>query len=999
MIPLSRCFHRFRSAHLTHYRRFVRFSEKLDERTEDDLLLRTKDFRGVVSKYGRDKKAVSPEIHLAHLKQSLIVSGRVSGGSFFENIVKELEKNNESLRFVLGKYPDQWLSLILSSCGNAMSNANKKTREMILNRLWDVLIKNAIPISITAYNSRLRAMLENRTNFSVEEELSYLTEDLSLEPNQETFQLFLERTAHLGDIDACRNLVYEMARNGCIVDSICNQSLVYCFAVRGQYTKADSLVEKSKSKFDEQAQALANGACARAAAFRGDTTRLRQILRRSLGKNKKLTISANDLFETIFLLSEASVGDDVSSNNLLIEQIMNTMSHPKGFFHLLIREIERNISHDHFYTTICLLEDIKRISECLKNQQRSKIMEQLLARLSHQLIRNQVPIGQVLDIARRIVALFKTESIGSRFHDNLLHAALMYKDLSSDQRIDYMTAFIDVVDHHRERPHLLLPLLVSTDDINERLKILFRCSRMGYNDITVLGNELMNLVLQPLFDTSTPSRRETKLNKTFKVLKSYGVSDEVVWKLFHMWFKIREKEEALVPFHQRTSPTSSNLRDWLREHYTTFFQQEKPFSTTNTVAPAYERLKAIVDERDASKAVIFLDRYGWPKDTNYAEIGSLLVELVLDLEDWPTVTKVLGSLASQTNDWAERHGESFSPLKNNHLLSILRRLAQENTDFSIKRLIEYSYELKGMFPNATVTYDTFFDTLHEYNKLFYKIFEKLTELDVAKVDESMELLRTLIKLDILSLHVNETLTTVFVNNVLKKIGLEEGVNTWMKFQSSLSCSNGIVALLRHCLNRNDDLSTKRISYILHKAQNFTSKSRVHTLYCAVLLSARKYDDTLKYYSSHKEAINNSDFVSSYKLMNALKFKRLDEEFLYNYVDFLLTHSSLSSDTAVVDSLQNECIRLCQVHDAGPLSLKIYQRFLESGLEFDDKLKIKLWEIIGKHEDFARKWLYLPHGMLRLSENDPINSESEGYTIQSKLREDIKKIRKESITAA
>ena len=105
-----------------------------------------------------------------------------------------------------------------------------------------------------------------------------------------------------------------MARRGIIVDAQCNAALIYCFAVRGHLQKADSLVQvclfmqskcitlfsfdrmrvchfsitisfqfqQTSVKYGDSALPIAMAACARAAAARADTDRLRHVSSSSL---------------------------------------------------------------------------------------------------------------------------------------------------------------------------------------------------------------------------------------------------------------------------------------------------------------------------------------------------------------------------------------------------------------------------------------------------------------------------------------------------------------------------------------------------------------------------------------------------------------------------------------------------------------------------------------------------------------------------------------------
>ncbi|KAK6059134.1 PPR repeat protein [Cooperia oncophora] len=235
-----------------------------------------------------------------------------------------------------------------------------------------------------------------------------MEEKRKLEPDQHTFEVLLTGIARKGDVEGCRKMVYEMARRGFLVNSACNDALVYCFAVRGHHAKADSLAEQALGKYGADAVSSAQGACAKAAAARVDLNRLRKVLRRAvMGAERKLILSSSDVLETIWLLAEKSRDGDGAEFVNLTEQMLNHTNHESGFFRLLIREVERHISHQHYYTAVALLEDTNRIADCLKNQQKSLFLDQMIAQLSRQVIRNEVNVVKLNDIANRVVAIFQ----------------------------------------------------------------------------------------------------------------------------------------------------------------------------------------------------------------------------------------------------------------------------------------------------------------------------------------------------------------------------------------------------------------------------------------------------------------------------------------------------------------------------------------------------------------------------------------------------------------
>ncbi|KAL6742744.1 hypothetical protein Aduo_015863 [Ancylostoma duodenale] len=613
----------------------------------------------------------------------------------------------------------------------------------------------------------------------------------------------------------------------------------------------------------------------------------------------------------------------------------------------------------------------------------------MIGQLSRQIVRNEVNVTKMNDIANRVVAIFQNHQHAPRIHDDLLYAVIMYKDFTMDKRIEYVTALIDMVDRERTRHHLVLPILTSTDEIEERLKIIFRCTNIGYKDLSQLDiSVLSQLVLQPLYDRQRIVRGEqAKLDKVARILKSFGIASDSVWQTMHSWWHEKIADEKRLPSLEVASrPLAGELQGWLRQHYTATFELERK---TSVKAPAirvtYERLKKFVEDRDSSKVHAFVSSYGWPEDTNFEEIIPDLLGLYLDHEEWTNVKKMLISLSAQSSKWQKNDDPSYSPIKNYHLLQILRRMCNEGDEISLRKMTNYAYELRRLFPEATANYDTFFNTLHEYNRLFGKCFERLPNPSVEKIDECIDLLRTLIKLEILQLHTNETLTSVFIGNVLKRLGWEEAVNTWMKFQSGLYCSNGIVALLRYCLTQKSDSSKRNIQYVLHKAQNFLPQSRVHCLYAAVLVSKRYEEEAASYLEEHKAEIDPLDCVIAMRYMNALKAKMVDEEFIRLFAELCLKHTKLSENTEATRLMQIDWMRLCEQRKLAPLALRLYDLFKRHGVDLHADEKLRLWEMIGEHDVLAKRWIYEPDGFLRIKPDDELIRSTDVWQIQEVLK--------------
>uniref|UniRef100_A0A8R1J0S5 Uncharacterized protein n=1 Tax=Caenorhabditis japonica TaxID=281687 RepID=A0A8R1J0S5_CAEJA len=130
---------------------------------------------------------------------------------------------------------------------------------------------------------------------------------------------------------------------------------------------------QAATKYGPQGSRLAHGAAVRAAACRGDSDRLRQLLRKCvIESTKKLDLSSDDILETIWHMAEKSRDGKGAECSQLVEQMLNCTIRDSGFFRKLFREIERHICHRHYYTALSLLEDTKRVSDCLENQRRNR---------------------------------------------------------------------------------------------------------------------------------------------------------------------------------------------------------------------------------------------------------------------------------------------------------------------------------------------------------------------------------------------------------------------------------------------------------------------------------------------------------------------------------------------------------------------------------------------------------------------------------------------------
>lgn len=675
------------------------------------------------------------------------------------------------------------------------------------------------------------------------------------------------------------------------------------------------------------------------------------------------------------------------SISTFFRHLLNCTLRDSGFFRKLFREIERHICSRHYYTALSLLEDTKRVSDCLENQRKNAFLHQLVGRLSTQLIRSHEPAHLIRDIANRVHFTFnnKYSKLKIRMYDDLLFATLMLKDMDLDDRLRYFRSFVDEIDTRRERIHITLPLMTSEQNLDQRLAILYRLSTMGYRDWSSIENEpLVQIILQPLYNSGRPFRNQSKLDKLARILKSYGISERQVWMILHRWSKQKAKQEAPQPEEQWSRPYAKDLRGWCRAYYSETF--ESPKTTMNNSIPIpYEKLKSCVDQGDITKVSSVLCSNGWPVDTDFGEIVPPVLNLYLMHESWKNVRSMLEEIAAFSGEWNE--DPSKSPMKNFHLLSVLRRMAEEEDTLSIRAITDYAYELRTLFPHATCYYEGFFETQTEYKKLFVKCFERLERqgLTTSTVDELIDFLRCLVKLDLIQLHPSESLTVFFINILLKRLGWAEALSTWQKFLSSLHCPNGTVALLRHCLQQNTDEARMNLQFVLHRGSTFLSQSRMSAMHFAVLISMRKFEDAEKFCDQLSHKVDPNDCLMAMRLMNSLKARSVDDQFMLDFAALCLRKLGLSDNKEVAQSMQADLLRICDTRHMGPTALRVYDLFSEYGVELREEEKNRLAAVIEKHSTLSKKWIFKPNGFLNIAADDDIITNSEEARIQKKLK--------------
>ncbi|KAF8385198.1 hypothetical protein PRIPAC_74340, partial [Pristionchus pacificus] len=955
--------------------------------SQDEKLIQRGEFHGVAATTGgkRVPSMQSPELALSRLHDNLHRNYRVNPESVMIDLVLKLENGDEALISLLKRSPERWIPMSIRCCGRALSSIQLEGRRAIAKRLWTQIVDRGLPISIESMNAYLKVLLENENKWNPVDKLKKIEEDHGLVPDQETFRLLLQKLSLKGEIKECSKMCYEMARHGqSPSDDVSHSHLVYANAVRGYDHKADSMIEQASTKFGSEGEALSLGAACVAAASGGNIDRLRAVLRRSVDENLRLRLPIESVFEIIWALSQKS-GDNDKNYQSVMEEILSRAQHPQGFFRFLYREIERHISSYHFRSSMVLLGETMRVKNSLQRQDRNVFAEQLIGRMCRAMIRSKMEEGSMMEMANRIVT---TMHIRSRFiHDELMLSALMLKDCDPYERFDSFSSILPVVDPKRERPHLILPILALTNSVDDRLKFLFRASALGYSNFDELDTGLMaQYLFQPMYRhqswlANETCRRTPIMDIMTDIIHSYGVSKPCVWRMMNNWWKIKKEEERNIVIEMRMKPHADEIHRWLRSEYSGIFEKRnKEDAPTFVLSKA--KLENAIEKGDASTILSLLSSHGWPEDVVLASFAPRILELLLANENNANIMKWLTALSREASCRQELHGQEIAtPLDSSHIVKVIRHSAKE-TPMSTKSLIEMAYELKRLFPRAVFGQDSFLETIPETNKLIAAcfIFKNGNQLTMEAVDDIIELMRTLLKLEIIGLSPNAEIVTPFcVLKVLQRFGWNSAVTLWLRFQSSFSFGNGMIILLSHSLSNDNVIQGKEsIQYVLHKAHTCMSPSRIHALHAATLVNTRKMEDeAVEYFHKYGSEISPYDCALAYRLINSVKYPPSDKFFIRTFPSLCLKYTSLAEmKDGEARNMLTSALKFCEVMRLGPLIVEMCDMFARYGVQPDNKERRRIENTMEEHQKLVNRWIFSPYGFIQANPEQEFIKEDE-----------------------
>lgn len=99
--------------------------------------------------------------------------------------------------------------MLLRCCGRLMYESDQKTRELLAGNLWHFIKVKKIPADTAHYNSLIRVLNENSTDFDPEKILNEMSMN-NLTPDRVTYQRLIHRYCTQGDIEKATKLLEKM---------------------------------------------------------------------------------------------------------------------------------------------------------------------------------------------------------------------------------------------------------------------------------------------------------------------------------------------------------------------------------------------------------------------------------------------------------------------------------------------------------------------------------------------------------------------------------------------------------------------------------------------------------------------------------------------------------------------------------------------------------------------------------------------------------------------
>lgn len=137
-------------------------------------------------------------------------------------------------------------SILLRCCGKLMYDTSPKTRELLAGNLWQFLKEKKMKLDLSHYNSLLRVLNENQTNFDPQKIIQEMS-DSGIEPDRITYQRLIHQYCLQGDIANATSLLEKMKEKDMQLNENTFASLIIGYSHQEKPPALDEMFELMRS--------------------------------------------------------------------------------------------------------------------------------------------------------------------------------------------------------------------------------------------------------------------------------------------------------------------------------------------------------------------------------------------------------------------------------------------------------------------------------------------------------------------------------------------------------------------------------------------------------------------------------------------------------------------------------------------------------------------------------------------------------------------------------
>jgi len=263
--------------------------------------------------------------------------GRVSKEEI-EMMILEIEVTEPDVKSGTMNLLSSQALLAIRLCGSTLDQEMPSVRSSMVSKIWSMLQKKKVPITVVHYNALLRVHLENGHKFSPEEVLEDMTAQ-GVTPDKETFQCLISRHCQEGNIDGASKVLQMMKTQGIKVNENIFNSLILGHGEAGDMARSHGMLKVMKQwGLAPSQETYLTLACAY--AKQGDLGNVEKVIAESQAQG--LAFKDGDFLELVYIFSEGGhkehIGKLLALTHPETEQFSSMASH------LVVRLV--NSGHD-----------------------------------------------------------------------------------------------------------------------------------------------------------------------------------------------------------------------------------------------------------------------------------------------------------------------------------------------------------------------------------------------------------------------------------------------------------------------------------------------------------------------------------------------------------------------------------------------------------------------------------------------------------------------------